>query len=105
MHLEVRFIMDVRAVSKPDFGEEQIQAETVTPNYRACEKTGDESERLSEQQFYAAAAERIRKGDADPARCGVSLKDALGDATYREYQRIDANAVSDEELFSHSETM
>lgn len=54
---------------------------------------------LHERQFHAAAADRIRKGDANPSRRGINLKDIMGEDIYREYQDIDANAVSDDDLF------
>ena len=119
--------MDVRTMSKPVFGRDQIvsattvskkfpeirkrakrmpqfvsdhnEIDTVILDYQAYEDMYSELNQLREQQFYATAAERIRKGDADPARRGVSLEEAMGKADYREYQAIDADAVPDEELF------
>ena len=88
-----------RAKDMPQFVSDHNEIDTVILNYQMYEQMYAELEYLREQQFYATAEERIRKGDADPARRGVSLKDAMGEAAYHEYQSIDADAISDEELF------
>ena len=50
---------------------------------------------LSEQQFYAMTAERIRKGDVDPARHSISLEEAMGEEAHREYLGINAIEIAE----------
>lgn len=119
--------MDVGAMSKPTFGKDQIvsattvskkfseirkraknmpqfvsdrnEIDTVILDYQTYESMYAELEFLREQQFYALAAERIAKGDANPNRRSISLKDVMGDEDFAEYSNIDPDAMPDEELF------
>ena len=88
-----------RAKEMPQFVSDRNEIDTVILDYQTYERMYAELEYLRDQQFYAMAADRIRKGDSDPARRGVSLEEGMGEAAYREYQNMDADAISDEELF------
>ena len=52
-----------------------------------------------ERSLHDLAAERIRKGDVNPRRQAVSLKDAMGEKGYAEYEKINPNEIPDGELF------
>ena len=88
-----------RAKTMPQFVSDHNEIDTVILDYRAYEEMYAELARLREQQFYATAAERIRKGDADPKRRRVGLEEAMGDSAFREYQNVDPDSISDEDLF------
>lgn len=88
-----------RAKSMPQFVSDHNEIDTVILDYQTYEEMYAELAYLRERQFYAMAADRIRQGDADPARSSVSLKDAMGNEAYAEYRAIDPDSVPDEELF------
>ena len=56
-----------------------------------------------ERHFHALAAERIRKGDANPRRQTVSLRDAMGEKGYAAYKEIDPDEIPDRDLFEGSD--
>lgn len=119
--------MDVNVMNKPVFGRDQIvsattvskkfaevrkraklmplfiadrnEIDSVIMDYQAYEDMYMELEALREQQFYAAAAQRVFQGDADPNRRGISLADAMSSEEYRDYQAADADLITDEDLF------
>ena len=88
-----------RAKSTPLFVSDRNEIDTVILDYQAYEDMYMELEYLREQRFYEAVAERIAKGDADPARKSIGLDEAMGAEALAEYLSIDPDAISDEELF------
>lgn len=88
-----------RAKAMPQFVSDRNEIDTVILDYQTYESMYAELAYLREQQFYAIAAERIGKGDTDPNRHGITLKEAMGESAFAEYQNTKPDSISDEDLF------
>ena len=88
-----------RALGEPIFVSGRNGIDTVIIDYQTFEDMSIELANLREQHFYSVAAQRVLEGDATPDRERIALKDAMGVESFGEFQTINPEAISDEDLF------
>lgn len=86
-----------KAKELPQFISENNCVDTVVLDYKAYESMYAEIQALREIAWKIDIERRLEKADKTNVR--YSLQEVLGEKEYSEFQNIDANSISDEELF------
>jgi hypothetical protein len=86
------------AKSITQFISENNRIDSVVQSYENYEKMYMELEILRELIWELNLSNRIQKADLNP-EIRFSLKEVMGDTGYAEFQSIDPNSISDEDLF------
>lgn len=82
----------------PQFISENNRIDSVVQSYEDYEKMYMELEVLRELTMELNLSNRIQEADLNP-ELRYELKEVMGEAGYKEFQKIDSNTISDEELF------
>ena len=82
----------------PQFISENNRIDSVVQSYEDYEKMYMELEFLREMIRESNLSMRIQRADSDPTN-RHTLKEVMGDVGYEEFQKIDPNAIADEDLF------
>ena len=86
------------AKTRPQFITQNNSIDSVVQSYEDYEKMYMELETLRELFFDLNLSDRIEKAELKP-ELRFTLKDVMGEEGYTEFQKIDPNSISDEELF------
>ncbi|PIC67642.1 hypothetical protein CSV71_10325 [Sporosarcina sp. P21c] len=86
------------AKSKPQFISQNNNIDSVIQSYEDYEKMYMELESLRELFYDLQLSERIKKADLNPQH-RFPIREVMGSDNYAEFQQIDPNSISDEELF------
>lgn len=86
------------AKKKPQFITQNNSVDSVIQSYEAYEKMYMELESLRDLFFNLQLSDRIQKADANPEN-RFTIKEVMGEAGYADFQEIDPDSISDEELF------
>lgn len=82
----------------PQFISENNRIDSVVQSYEDYEEMYMELEFLREMVRDSNLYMRIQRADSDPIN-RHTLKEVMGDVSYEEFQKIDPNAIADEDLF------
>ncbi len=82
----------------PQFISENNRIDSVVQSYEDYEKMFMELEYLRELTWELNLSNRIKEADLNPSH-RYHLKEVMGEAEYEDFQKIDPEAVSDDELF------
>lgn len=86
------------AKTSPQFISQNNSIDSVVQSYEDYEKMYMELETLRELFFDLNLSDRIEQADLKP-ELRFTIKDVMGEEGYTEFQKIDPNSISDEELF------
>jgi len=86
-----------KAKELPQFISENNCVDTVVLDYKAYEAMYAEIQALREVVWEIDIARRLEKADTTKVR--YTLQEVMGEKEYEEFRNIDANSISDEELF------
>lgn len=86
------------AKTSPQFISQNNSIDSVVQSYEDYEKMYMELETLRELFFDLNLSDRIEQADLKP-ELRFTIKDVMGEEGYTEFQKINPNSISDEELF------
>lgn len=86
------------AKMSPQFISQNNSIDSVVQSYEDYEKMYMELESLRELFYNLDLSDRIQKADLHPDR-RFTVKDVMGEKGFADFQKIDPNSISDEELF------
>lgn len=86
------------AKSNPQFISQNNNIDSVIQSYEDYEKMYMELESLRELFFDLQLSERIEKAELNPQQ-RFSISEVMGAEGYANFQKINPNSISDEELF------
>lgn len=87
-----------KAKTNPQFISQNNTIDSVVQSYEDYEKMYMELETLREFFSELQLSDRIQKADANPA-LRFNLKDVMGEKEYKDFIKVDPDAISDEDLF------
>jgi len=90
------------AKEAPQFISDNNKIETVVINYEHFEDMYARLRDLEEYKFYQEIARRVQDSKENPQN-SRSLREVLGEKEYEEFLSMDADDISDEELFEDGE--
>lgn len=86
------------AKNNPQFITQNNNIDSVIQSYEDYEKMYMELENLRGLFSDLQLSDRIQKADSDPD-LRFSMKEVMGEERYADFQKIDPDSISDEELF------
>ncbi|WP_251669349.1 MULTISPECIES: hypothetical protein [unclassified Sporosarcina] len=86
------------AKTSPQFISQNNSIDSVVQSYEDYEKMYMELESLRELFLNLNLSDRIQKADLNP-ELRFTLEDVMGEKNFAEFQKIDPNSISDEDLF------
>lgn len=88
-----------RARTSPQYISGRNGIDSVLLDYETYERMYGELQYFRKLEFERIAAERVAVADADPGHRPIPFREAIGEDAFEAFEAVDANAVSDEELF------
>lgn len=88
-----------RARTSPQYISGRNGIDSVLLDYETYERMYGELQYFRELELGRIAAERVVAADADPDHRPIPFREAIGEDAYEAFEAIDADAISDTELF------